>query len=169
MSEHAATIDSQTGHHSEQVYFDAILHPHRSLSPAGFRWLMAGFSSLSLLVGGYFYAIGAWPIVGFMGLDILLLYVCFRLNYRAARTYETVRLTDSQLEVCRRNHWGELHRWRFQPYWLRVDLREPVEPDSHIRLSSHGRSLIIGSFLAPEERADFVGALRAALSRLRHG
>jgi uncharacterized membrane protein len=153
----------------ETVYFDAILHPNRSLSPAGFRWLMLGFSALSLSVGSYFFLIGAWPIVGFMGLDILLLYLCFKLNYRSGRTFETVRLTARELEVNRQNHWGERRSWRFQPYWLRVDLPEPVEHDSQIRLMSHGRSVTIGSFLAPEERADFASALKTALDQARRG
>ena len=47
-----------------------------------FFWLMVFFVGVSLIVGGYFWALGAWPVFGFFGLDIVLLYGAFRLNYR---------------------------------------------------------------------------------------
>jgi len=151
----------------DPVYFDAILRPNRSLSPEGFRLLMTSFGVILLLVGGWFFMIGAWPVVGFMGLEIAFVYWCFKQNYKAGRTYETVHLTDRQLTIDHRNHWGEHRHWQFQPYWINVDLADPVKHDSQIRVRSHGESATIGSFLAPEERADFVAALRDALNQAR--
>lgn len=157
----------QHDEHGAPVYFDAILRPNRSLSPRGFRLLMLAFGAMLFGVGGWFFMVGAWPVFGFMGLEIGLVYWCFKHNYRTGRAYETVHLTDRQLTVDRCNHWGEHRQWQFQPYWLNVDLADPVQHDSQIRLRSHGRSVTIGSFLAPEERADFVAALRRALDRAR--
>ena len=85
----------------QRVFFDAILHPHRSLSPRGFAIFMGIFSAISLTVGGFFCLQGAWPIFGFFGLDILLVWYAFRRNYRNARMYETVRLTERELVVRR--------------------------------------------------------------------
>jgi uncharacterized membrane protein len=150
-----------------RVFFDAILHPHRSLSPKGFAVLMGLFSAVSLSVGGFFWLHGAWPIFGFMGLDILLLYGAFRLSYRSARMYESVRLTERELVVQRVGWRGENRTWRFQPYWLRVSMDDPPEHESQITLSSHGRSLVIGAFLSPEERLDFAKALTEALGQCR--
>ena len=147
----------------DPVYFDAILQPNRSLSPEGFRVLMIVFSVLLLGVGAWFYSLGAWPVLGFLGLEVAFVYWCFKQNYKSGRTYDSVHLTDQQLTVDRRNHWGEHKQWVFQPYWLNVDLKEPVEHDSQIRLRSHGRAITIGCFLAPEERAEFAAALRRAL------
>lgn len=149
------------------VLFDAVLHPHRSLSRRGFGILMGCVGTVTLGLGGAFYLIGAWPIFGLLGLDLLLLWLAFRINYRAARMYERVRLTEAELTVQRVDHRGRARAWRFQPYWLRVSMDEPPEHDSQVLLSSHGRRLVVGSFLSPEERADFARALGAALARAR--
>lgn len=150
-----------------RILFDAVLHPHRSLSPRGFAMLMGAVTAVSLTVGGWFLAQGAWPVFGFFGLDVLLLYAAFRLSYRAGRMHERVRLTDGELEVQRVDHRGGRRCWRFQPYWLRVAIDDPPEHDSQVVLSSHGRSVVVGSFLTPEERLDFARALRRALTQWR--
>lgn len=150
-----------------RVLFDAILHPHRSLSRQGFILLMAAVGGVSLTVGGFFYFHGAWPIFGFYGLDVVLIYFAMRANYRSGRIYEKVRLTDGELIVEKGNHLGPLQSWSFQPYWLRVSMDDPPQHESQVRLSSHGQSLIVGAFLTPEERLDFARALRAELESLR--
>lgn len=156
-----------TGQAEQQVLFDAILRPHRSLSRSGFLIVMAVAATVSLSIGGYFFLKGAWPVFGFFGLDLALLYGAFRLNYRSGRLYETVRLTERALVVERVEAKGNSRTWTFQPYWLRVTMDDPPEHESQVTLSSHGRSLIVGSFLSPEERLDFAKALRDALQRLR--
>jgi uncharacterized membrane protein len=147
--------------------FDAVLQPHRSLSPAGFAILMAAVSLICFVAGAVFVIAGAWPVMGFFGLDVLLIYIAFRVNYGAARRYETVRLTEETLVVERVTPNGQRQTWRFQPYWLRVAMDDPPRHDSKIVLSSHGRSLVIGAFLSPSERLEFAQALRGALDRLR--
>ena len=149
------------------VLFDAILEPHRSLSRHGFVLLMAAVAIVGFVAGGAFMLMGAWPVMGLFGLDILLIYVAFKINYRGAQMYETVRLTEGALLVVRVNSSGQIQTWRFQPYWLRVDMDNPAGNDSTLMLSSHGRSLIIGSFLSPDERLEFAQALSQALYDLR--
>ena len=75
--------------------------------------------------GAAFLVMGAWPIFGFCGAEWLLFYVCFRLNYRAARMRERVRLTPGLLTVERRDPRGKVQSWSFQPYWLRVEMDDP--------------------------------------------
>jgi uncharacterized membrane protein len=150
-----------------KIFFDAVLHPHRSLSRRGFVIFMAVFSAISLTVGGFFWWQGAWPIFGFFGLDILLVYWAFRRNYGSAKMYETVRLTDRELVVHRVGLKGDDQSWTFQPYWLRVSMDDPPEHESQVTLSSHGETLTIGAFLSPEERLDFAKALNEALGRCR--
>ena len=145
------------------VLFDAVLAPNRSLGRTGFIAVMAGVIVVSVGLGTYFLLQGAWPVFGFFGLDIALLYLAFRLSYRSGRLRETIRVTADEVLVRRIAPNGRTTEWRFNPYWLRVALDEPVEHESQITLTSHGRSLIVGPFLAPEERASLVKALRAAL------
>jgi len=151
----------------EGLLFDAVLYPNRSLSRRGFRILMTAMAVICFGAGIVFWLVGAWPVFGFLGLDVLLIYLAFRASYRSGRLSETVQLSRERLRVARYSPNGKVQAWEFQPYWLRVDVEKPEEPDSRLTLSSHGRRLIIGAFLSPEERLEFAQALRDALRRCR--
>jgi len=151
----------------EKPIFDAVLTPHRSLPPLGFALLMAGVAVISFVAGLAFFLVGAWPVVGFLGLDVLLIYLAFRASYRSARQSERVSLTERELVVERTSAYGSVSRWAFQPYWVRIDLTETPGPDTTLVLRSHGRSLTIGGFLSPPERAEFADALEQALAPLK--
>jgi uncharacterized membrane protein len=143
--------------------FDAILTPHRSLPPLGFAILMGIVAAVNIGLGISFTLRGAWPIFAFCGIDALLFYVMFRLNYRSARIYERVRLLSGELVVERHDVRGGVQSWTFQPYWLRVVMDDPPRHDSQLMLRSHGRALAVGAFLSPAERLDLAQALRRAL------
>lgn len=167
--------------------FEAELRPNRSLSASGFRILMAAVSLSSLVIGLAFYLRGAWPVVGFLGLDVAAVYLAFRLNYRAGRLTETVRLSHRELSINRVHPDGRRRHWSFHPYWARVRL-EPedtsqdfsdagddfneIGPDldiggqGSVLVTSHGRGVRLGRFLAVEERRSFAEALNDALRRL---
>ncbi|MBM3535759.1 MAG: DUF2244 domain-containing protein [Alphaproteobacteria bacterium] len=149
------------------LYFDAWLRPHRSLTRRGIAMVLTLAAVPSFILGVAFLFMGAWPVTGFLGLDVVLLYAAFRLNNRAARESERVRLSDTELTVDRHAIDGKAEHWSFQPNWLRVDVDDPPRPDSKLLLSTHGRSLAIGRFLPPAERVEVADALRAALRRWR--
>ena len=152
---------------SKPVFFERVLWPHRSLPPRGFRLMMLGLGVLSLLVGIIFVAAGAWPVCGFFGLDVALLYLAFRLSYRSARQRETLRLADDRFTVERVDIYGARRLWLFQPFWLRVVLEERRDESNRLLLASHGKSIVIGDFLAPPVRRDLAATLRDVLSRWR--
>ena len=146
---------------------DLMLRPHRSLSPAGFWAIMAVVAGFSFVAGIVFWSVGAWPVVGFLGLDVVLVYVAFKASYASSRAYERVRLSPHALLLERRSAAGRHESFALQPYWLRVEFNnDPDRPDS-LRLRSHGRSFSIGTFLSPDERAEVAKRLDAALARLR--
>ena len=147
--------------------FDAILTPHRSLGASGFAILMTVVAAVNIGLGVSFMLQGAWPIFGFCGLDVLLFFVMFRLNYRSARLFERIRLLPDELIVERHDPRGRTESWSFQPYWLRIAMDDPPEHHSQLVLSSHGRSLAIGSFLSATERFDLAQALGQALRSQR--
>jgi uncharacterized membrane protein len=147
--------------------FSAILLPHRSLGRKGFITLMGVISAVSFLTGIAFYMKGAWPVLGFFGLDILLIYGAFRLNYRAGRIYETVELSDSELKVTRFHPSGRAESWTFNPYWVRLELEESESTANRLCLRSHGRVLPFGNFLSNDEKRGFAHALSAALYDVR--
>jgi uncharacterized membrane protein len=148
------------------IFFDAVLYPHRSLPPQGFIVLMLVLSVVSFAAGVSFVLLGAWPILGYFGLDVLLVYLAFRASYRSARMHEWVRLTEDTLTVERVGQRGERRRWQFQPFWLRVVLEEQEETNRLV-LTSHGRELVVGRFLGPTERKNLATALKQALVRWR--
>ena len=147
--------------------FRAILHPHRSLGPTGFLVLMSAVGAVSFVTGMVFLLMGAWPVMGFFGLDAALIYVAFRLNYRAGRLYEAVELTPELLTVERVHPSGKCERFEFNPYWVRVRLSEGRNGRTDLRLALHGRELSIGRFLTDDERRDFSNALAGALVETR--
>lgn len=147
--------------------FRAILHPHRSLGPKGFLVLMSAIGGVSFVTGMVFLAMGAWPVFGFFGLDVALIYIAFRLNYRSGRLYETVELTPQLLKLTRVHPSGKQESYDFNPYWVRVVVAEGPGGRTDLRLTSHGSELSFGSFLTDDERRDFSDALSGALVEAR--
>ena len=152
---------------NERVYFDVVLRPHRSLDRKGFLLVMGAVGFGGFLIGTAFFLMGAWPVAGFCGLEILLVYWGFRMNFREGRRREYLRMTDSGLAVDRVAPDGKRRHMMLEPGWLRVEIDDPVEHHSQLRLISHGRSTIVGSFLTPDERFSLARALNDAIRRYR--
>jgi uncharacterized membrane protein len=148
--------------------FERVLLPHRSLPPRGFHILMLTLGLISLAVGIGFVSIGAWPVFGFFGLDVALVYLAFRLNYRSARRSETLRLAGDAFMVERISVHGERKTWRFQPFWLRVILEERPDESNRLLVTSHGHRLVIADFLGPAARRELAATIGEALSRWRN-
>jgi uncharacterized membrane protein len=150
--------------------FSAIITPHRSLGPTGFLIFMACLGGLSFVSGIVFVLIGAWPVFGFFGLDVLLVYVAFRANYRSARAYEEVTVTAAELTVRKVNHRGGVRQWTLNPLWVRLERIVHAEFGiERLFLVSHGRRVVIAGFLNPAEKASFARALTRALGEARRG
>jgi len=153
-----------------QPLIELVIRPNVSLSQRGFTWLMIGFGLVSFVVGGFFLLKGAWPVFGFFGLDVLLLYVFFRMNYHHAARYEKIELTDEALVFSQVSPLGAKRSWRFNPHWVQVNLQGNGVDDDDIGslvLSSHGQDVSVGSFLSPRERASLSARLNDALSEIR--
>lgn len=147
--------------------FRAVLYPHRSLGPRGFLVLMAAIGGVSFITGMVFLLMGAWPVFGFFGLDVALIYAAFKLNYRSGRIYETVELTPEILTVTRVFPSGKQESFDFNPYWVRVRLAEGPQGRTDLRLASHGREFSFARFLTDDERRDLSNALAGALAQAR--
>jgi uncharacterized membrane protein len=149
----------------ETVHWETVLRPHRSLPPSGFLALMLVLAGVSFVSGIVFIRMGAWPVCGFFGVDVMLVYFAFRLNYRSGRMCEVLRLAGDDLTVERISVRGERRLWRIQAFWLRVQLIETSEDANRLVLTSHGRSLAIGGFLTAAQRCTLAQELTGALAR----
>lgn len=154
---------------AEPGTFRAVLTPYRSLGPTGFLVLMLALSAVSFITGLVFYLAGAWPVLGFLGLDVALVYVAFKLNYRSGRLYETVDLTPARLSWTRVHPSGRREHFECNPYWARVNLREWPDGRTDLRIIAQGKELVFGRFLTDDERRGFASALQGALADARGG
>ena len=148
--------------------FATVLTPHASLGPRGFLAVMTAIAGISFTAGTVFWLAGAWPVIGFMGLDVLLVYVAFRLSYRAARAAEEITVTRAKLTVRRVAADGRTSVVDLDPYWARLEVdSRPEYGVTGLRLASHGRRHAVGTFLGPGEREVLAVALAAALAEAR--
>jgi len=154
----------------EPVLFSALLTPHRSLNRTGFMLLMAFLTVISFAAGVAFLIMGAWPIFGFFSLDVLAIYVAFKINFRRARAREEITVTPSELRVRRVSHRGHVMEWVLNPLWVQLDQKTHAEFGiERLYLVSRGRRVSIASFLGAEEKASFYKALRAGIAAARRG
>jgi uncharacterized membrane protein len=147
--------------------FRAILHPHRSLTRAGFLILLGFVGFVGTASGVAFYLMGAWPVLGFYGLDVLAIYAAFKLNYRAGKAYELVELSPEILKITQVHASGRSRSFDFNPYWVRVLLNEWPDGSADLKLASHGREFEFARFLNADEKKDFAEALHKALTLAR--
>ena len=154
---------------AEPDAFRAVLRPHRSLGPAGFLILMTALAAISFVTGMVFYLAGAWPVLGFFGLDVLIVYVAFKLNYRSGRLYETIEITPARLVVTRVHPSGRREEFDCNPYWARVRLREWPDGRTALSVLERGKELAFARFLTDVERRDFAVTLKEALLAARGG
>jgi uncharacterized membrane protein len=154
----------------EPELFSALLTPHRSLNRTGFLVLMAFLSVVSFGAGVAFWMMGAWPVFGFFGLDILLIYWAFRVNFRRGKATEEISVTSSELRVRRVSHRGHVVEWVLNPLWVQLDQKTHAEFGiEKLYLVSRGRRVSVASFLGPDEKASFAKALLAALQAAKRG
>jgi uncharacterized membrane protein len=154
----------------EPTIFAADVTPHRSLDGVGFLAVMLVLGGASFVLGLIFLLSGAWPIIGFLGLVVVLVYVAFAVNFRRAAACEQVWVTPSTLNVRRISHTGKLAEFTLNPLWVR--LHREVDPDFGTRrliLVSRGMSHPIAQCLSPEEKDSFADALSAAIGEAKRG
>lgn len=153
------------GNLADPVLFEARLSPYRSLSLKGFNVLMILLGIMSFVVGVVFLSLGAWPVFGFFGLDVLLLWFALRVNYRDADAYEDIRMTPVELHVRQVSKHGERRDTEFNPRWTRLEKDEDEFAGvTKVALVSRGFPLVVGSFLPPFYKKELAAGLSKALA-----
>jgi uncharacterized membrane protein len=145
-------------------FMEAVLRPHRSLSAGAFRLMLIVVIVVNLAVAAVFLSRGALPVAGFLGLDVLALWLAFHFNYRAARREEHVRVAAGQVYVGSRDASGAATHWVLNPVWARV-----TREGAGVLVRAGGGQMRLGAFLSPKECAQLAAALDAALWRAKRG
>lgn len=161
-------VEIEVERHRAEPLFQATLTPYRSLSPRGYAALLMLVAGTCFLSGLLFWSMGAWPIAFFFGLDIVIIQLAFRMNYRAARACEIVELSRDHLTVRRVAPNGRAEEFDFNPYWARLEVERQGEWGIvRMALASHGKRIAIGGFLNPDDRESFAAAFSKALASVR--
>ena len=151
-----------------QPVFAARLEPHRSLSRSGFLVLMACVSVVCFTAGIVFWMQGAWPVFGFLGLDVAIIWLAFHFNYRSGRCSEELAIWPHDMVVRQISPAGRIREHRFNPAWTRFAVTRHAEYGiTSMELRSRNRELALGSFLNPADRESFASAFAQALARVK--
>ena len=148
--------------------FQAVIVPHRSLSPAALRRLLFVICTLCGVTSGAFVWLGAWPIGGFTGVELILAAVLFRLNARAVRGSELVMLSEAGLWVVRTDPQGVRRELTLSHAWLNMTLEERPGRVPALVLAARDVRVEIGRSLGEDEKRDLAQALGDALYQLRN-
>lgn len=147
--------------------------PYRSLSPRGFALVMIALGALAFCIGLGFFLMGAWPVIGFLGLELLVVWFAFRMNYRAARRRQHLTATSRQLTIETVSPAGDSETTQVPTAWAQVELTPRDEPEMRARerqkviVRSHGRATEIGGFLHPAETPKLAREVKCMISRAR--
>lgn len=153
---------------TEEPVFEATLSPHRSLGRTGLIILVTLTMAATIFHLGFFIIAGAWPIAGFFGIDLALLYGAFWLSYRSGRAREFVTVSRTDIAVRKVAPSGRESEFRCNPFWARftVDRHEEIGI-TKMRISSRQQATDIGSFLNPDDKESFATAFSRALATIR--
>jgi uncharacterized membrane protein len=144
------------------------IRPHRSLSGPGFLIVMGVLGGASLVLGIAFLMIGAWPVFAFLGLDVLLVWIAFRANYRAARAFEEILVTPVRLVWRKVSAHGESREDVMNPRWVRLETTsDELSGMTRVALVERGLPRVIGAFLPPENKERLAKSLAGALAQAR--
>ena len=150
-----------------RIHLDTLITPERSLPLSGFKVLLGVLIAINLIVGSIFLAMGAWPAPVFLGLDVLGVYVAFRISYRRAATRERVVVTADQVQVLKELGGKASPVWSSPTAFTRIDLDRSGRHGADLRLALSNKRLRIGQALGPREREGLAEAIEAAIRSAR--
>ncbi len=159
-----AGTGSGIGRTGGEPVFSATLRPHRSLGPEGLAMLMALVGGACLIASLVFWSLGAWPVVGFLGLDIAIVWFAFSHNLRAARAFEVVTVSRTALTIRKVAPGGRVREIRINPLWARLEVTDRGKDGvGAITVRAREKVVPVGVFLNRDERKSFARAFGAAL------
>lgn len=147
-----------------KIYLDLTVLPYRSLSKRGFRNLMFIVAFVFFSIGAYFWYLGAWPVFGFIGLDVLLLYYAFKINYKSGEIFETLKIEKENFLVTRSFPSGKQQHWNLEPYWASVELTSHRRNENSLILKSRDKVVFIGSFLNNNDKKKLFEKIQSAIN-----
>ena len=150
-----------------ETFLDITVLPYRSLSRKGFRNLMLVVATIFFTIGVFFWYIGAWPVFGFLGLDVVLLYYAFKMNYKSGEVFENLRLLKKKFLITRSFPSGTKQSWSLEPYWAKVEIMSSGTNQYNLIVRSKEKAVMIGSFLNEHDKKKLMLRLQDALNNYK--
>ena len=147
-------------------FLNLTVLPYRSLSKKGFKYLMIWVTSIFLGIGIFFWKIGAWPVFGFLGLDVLMLYYAFKINYKSGEIFENLRLLDKKFEITRCFPSGKQQTWDLEPYWLKAEITGERN-NKNLIIKSKEKIVLVGSFLNINDKKKLLKKIEEAIEKYK--
>jgi uncharacterized membrane protein len=130
---------------------------------------MVFVGGVSFTFGLGFYLAGAWPVIGFFGLDVLLVYVAFRASYRSARIEEQISISRHELRLERRAENKDPVHFHFKALWVNLRLEAGGFDRTRLIAGLHGKRVEFGKFLSEPERRGLYSTMQQVLARVKAG
>ena len=146
-----------------KIFLNITVLPYRSLSKKGFKQLMFIVSFIFFSVGVFFWYIGAWPVFGFLGLDVFLLYYAFKINYKSGEIFETIKIIREKLSITRSFPSGKKQIWNLETYWTKVEILNPARHQHNLIVKSKDKVVLLGSFLNYNDKKKLLSQIESAL------
>lgn len=137
--------------------FSLTLKRNCSISPAGLAGVFAALALVVLTIGGVFALAGAWLILPFAGLEVLLLGAAYLLYARRAADFERIELRGGRLKI---EVYEALRTARYEMEARRARL---FFENDRVLLRGAGEELELGRHLDAPTRAVFAAELRKRL------
>ncbi|WP_431281101.1 DUF2244 domain-containing protein [Humitalea sp. 24SJ18S-53] len=151
------------------LLFEALSTPPRGLSRGAILRIGLLLGGAAPICGGGFVWLGAWPVFGFLGVEVLLVVALLSAHARwSSRAFERVLLADGRLTIERDNGRGQREKAEMDAYWARPRWIETAPGEGRLLITLRGRGVEIGMFLNGPERRSLHDALDRALIAWRN-
>jgi len=167
MSGTLADIHTMSDNPHDTATFEAVITPHRSLGPTGLRWVVAALAALSALVSIGLWFAGAWPVIGFTGIEVALA-VWLLLRHAAIEGESEVLLLSADGLHIIKSRRGKRSEMKVPGGWLRSSIEERPGRTPALMLRGGKVAVEVATSLGEAEKRDLAVSLGDALFRQRN-
>lgn len=140
-----------------------VARPNASASTESVMKLLLALLMCAGVIAVAFVHAGAWMVLPFAGLELLLVVLAFVVVMRHSGDYEKITIAADHVEI-EQCVLGQVKHVQFQRYWTRVTLREGENGKTSLWIGSHNKEVEFGrDTMSNMQREELVSHLKRAL------
>ncbi len=152
----------------DDIILNIVLNPNRSLTKSTFYLIIILLLIISISVGFFFYTLGAWPVIGFFGIDILFFTLIFYFHNKSLKISERIILTKNEMIIEKIKPFGKNLIVKFAPpNWINITIKKSIYNKSRLIIHSHGSAIFVGDFLTKVEKIQLADSLKNEINKFR--